>query len=199
MSIATSLKSNPGLKQIAYNLNAQPRLWLRWFFAADVVQYGKDAVISRNSRLDISPFNKFLMEPNSTLGDYCTINNGGGDVIIGNDSHVGPGSVVIGPVIIGKHVIIAQNIVLNGLSHECSDIAMLAWSQKAAALSINIEDNAWIGANTVITAGVTIGSHSIIAGGSVVTNDVPPYTIASGNPAKLIKRYDFDKKEWVNI
>ena len=199
MSIAAPLKSNPGLKQIAYNLNTQPRLWLRWFFAPDVVKYGKDAVISRNSRLDVSPFNKFLMGPNSTLGDYCTINNSGGDVIIGNDSHVGTGSVVIGPVAIGRRVIIAQNIVLNGLSHACSDIAMPARSQKAAAISINIEDDAWIGANAVITAGVTIGRHSVIAGGSVVTANVPPYTIASGNPAKLIKRYDFEKKEWVRF
>jgi acetyltransferase-like isoleucine patch superfamily enzyme len=62
-----------------------------------------------------------------------------------------------------------------------------------------IEDECWIAANTVITAGVTIGKHSVIAAGAVVTKNIPPYSIAVGNPAKVIKKYDFDKKEWIRV
>jgi len=179
--------------------NARPRLWLRWFVTPFIHQYGKGAVVRSNSRFDVFPFNKFSIGANSTVEDYCTVNNGVGDVIIGDDSRVGIGSVVIGPVTIGKHVIIAQNIVLSGLNHTYTDVTMPIRLQKVSTASINIEDEVWIGANAVITAGVTIGRHSVVAGGSVVTKNVPPYTIAAGNPAKLIKRYDFEKKEWVRI
>lgn len=52
---------------------------------------------------------------------------------------------------------------------------------------ITINDDVWIGANAVIAAGVTIGKHCVIGAGSVVTKDVPDYSVAVGNPAKVIK------------
>ena len=52
---------------------------------------------------------------------------------------------------------------------------------------VKIEDDCWIAANTVILAGVTIGRGSVIAAGSVVTKDVPPYSIVGGVPANVIK------------
>ncbi len=55
---------------------------------------------------------------------------------------------------------------------------------------IIIEDNVWIGANVLITKGVTVGHGSIVAGGSVVVKDVPSMTIVGGNPAKVIKSID---------
>jgi acetyltransferase-like isoleucine patch superfamily enzyme len=53
---------------------------------------------------------------------------------------------------------------------------------------IVIEDDVWIGANVTITCGVTIGAHSIIGANSFVNSDIPPYSIAVGSPAKVIKR-----------
>ena len=50
-----------------------------------------------------------------------------------------------------------------------------------------------------ILQGVTIGEGSIIGAMSVVTKDIPPYTIAVGSPAKLIKRYNFENKKWDKI
>jgi len=55
------------------------------------------------------------------------------------------------------------------------------------AKPIIIEDKAWIAINTIILRGVTIGYGSIVAAGSVVTKDVPPYSIVAGNPAKIVK------------
>lgn len=52
---------------------------------------------------------------------------------------------------------------------------------------IRIADKAWLGFNVIVLKGVTIGEGAIIAAGSVVTKDVPPYTIAAGNPAKVIR------------
>ncbi len=53
---------------------------------------------------------------------------------------------------------------------------------------IVVEDDAWIGANSVILCGVCVGRGSVIGAGSVVTKDVEPYTVVAGNPAKVIKR-----------
>jgi len=55
-------------------------------------------------------------------------------------------------------------------------------------LPITIEDEVWIGARSIITKGVTIGKGSIIAAGSVVTKSIPPYSLAAGNPSKVIKK-----------
>lgn len=57
---------------------------------------------------------------------------------------------------------------------------------------IIVDDDVWIGTNSLILSGVKIGKGSIIAAGSIVTKDVPPYSIVGGNPAKVIK-YRFDK------
>ncbi len=51
-----------------------------------------------------------------------------------------------------------------------------------------IKDKTWIGMNSIILKGVTIGKGSVVAAGSVVTEDVKPYTMVAGNPAKYIKK-----------
>jgi carbonic anhydrase/acetyltransferase-like protein (isoleucine patch superfamily) len=51
-------------------------------------------------------------------------------------------------------------------------------------------DNAWVGDSAIVCKGVTIGENSIIGAGSVVTDDVPPNTIAAGNPARVVKELD---------
>lgn len=59
--------------------------------------------------------------------------------------------------------------------------------------AIEIKDDVWIGYNSLILSGVTIGQGAVIAAGSVVVKDVPPYAIVGGNPAKIIK-YRFDSE-----
>ncbi|MNY31041.1 putative acetyltransferase [compost metagenome] len=94
---------------------------------------------------------------------------------------------------------LAQNIVVSGLNHGYELVDVPPSEQKTITKPIVIGDNAWIGANCVITAGVTIGKHAIIGAASVVTKDVPDYSVAVGNPARVIKKYDFDTKTWVKI
>lgn len=177
--------------------NARPRRWVRWFVTPFMHHRGKGSVIRWSSRTDIFPFNNFSLGANATIEDFCTVNNGVGDIIIGDDSRVGLGSVLIGPVTIGKQVILAQNIVLSGLNHTYSDINVPTRLQRVTTSPIVVEDEVWIGANAVIIAGVTIGKHSVVAGGSVVTKSIPSYSVAVGNPAKVVKHYDFEKGEWV--
>lgn len=58
---------------------------------------------------------------------------------------------------------------------------------------INIENKVWIGFNAILLKGITIGEGSIIAAGSIVTKNVPPYTLVAGSPARIIKKLDIHK------
>lgn len=203
MSLKEKIKSNPRLKKLVHWLliprgSASPRLWVKLFVNPILNKRGKGSRIKK-VRLDILPFNTFQLGTGSTIEDYCTINNGVGDVIIGEKTLIGIGNVLIGPVTIGNHVIFAQNIVASGLNHEYRDVTKPIHEQKINVAPIIIEDDCWIAANVVITSGITIGKHSVIAAGAVVTKNIPPYSVAVGNPARVIKRYSFDKKAWETI
>lgn len=204
MSLTQKIKSNKKLKGVVHWMlipphQAKPRKWVSWFVNPFYHKKGKHALIRRSTRMDVVPFNKFELGDFSTIEDFCTINNGVGDVIIGSESRIGMSNVIIGPVIIGNAVIFAQNIVMSGLNHSYEDIAIPISKQKETTAVIIVEDECWIGANAVITAGVTIGKHSVVAAGSVVTKSIPPYSVAVGNPARVIKRYDFQAKQWLRV
>jgi acetyltransferase-like isoleucine patch superfamily enzyme len=204
MSLKDKIKSNPALKKIVHRMlipkgQASPRLWVKLLVNPVLNKKGKGAKVRGSTRMDILPFNKFSLGDNSTIEDFCTINNGVGDVSIGNNTLIGMSNVVIGPVTIGNNVICAQNIVISGLNHEYKDINIPICDQKILVKHIMIEDDCWIAANSVVTAGVTIGKHSVVAASSVVTKNVPPYSVVAGNPAKIIKKYDFETNEWISV
>jgi acetyltransferase-like isoleucine patch superfamily enzyme len=203
-SIKAKIKGNEKLKRFVHWLlipqyQARPRLWVSWFVNPFFHKRGRGSTIRRRTRMDVVPFNRFELGSYSTIEDFCTINNAVGDVIIGDETRIGMGNVVIGPVSIGNEVIFAQNVVMSGLNHKYEDIDVPISKQKVITAPIIVEDECWIGANAVLTAGVTVGKHSVIAAGAVVTKNIPPYSIAVGNPARVIKQYDFDTMEWIKI
>lgn len=202
--IIDAIKSDPRLKKLVhYSLipksQARPRWWVKVFVNPFFHKKGKGSLVRSRTRMDVMPFNNFMLGDNSTIEDFSTINNGMGPVLIGNHVRVGMSNVIIGPVSIGNYVIMAQNIVMSGLNHSYQDVHIPTCLQKCTVAEIKIEDEVWIGANSVITAGVTIGKHAVVAGGSVVTKDVPPYTIVGGNPAKIIKQFNFDTNQWESV
>lgn len=178
---------------------ACPRIWVKLLINPMLLHYGKGSKIRRSSIMNVSPINSFYLGDNSVIEYYTIIDNGVGAVRIGNNSRIGLRSTIIGPVQIGSHVILAQNVVLSGLNHNYDDISLPIRKQGVSVSPIIIEDECWIGANSIIVAGVCIGKHSVIAGGSVVTKSIPPYSVVGGNPARILKRYDFEKKEWIRI
>ncbi len=204
MSLKTIVQNNATLKKILHRMlipanEARPRLWVKYLVNPFVHRHGKGYKISWKTRIDTLPFNKFSLGAYSVIEDFSTVNNGVGDVIIGHHTLIGMGNTIIGPINIGNNVIFAQNIVASALNHEYRNIQIPICRQKILTAAITIEDDCWIAANAVITSGVTIGKHSVVAAGAVVTRDVPAYAVAAGNPARIIKQYDFTRKEWIRV
>jgi acetyltransferase-like isoleucine patch superfamily enzyme len=113
-----------------------------------------------------------------------------GDLIIGHDTRIGLHNTLIAPITIGNEVNLAQGVVVSALNHNYADTTRSIHTQGVSTAPVIISDDVWIGANATITPGVTIGRHSVVAAGSVVTHDVPPFTIVAGVPARIIKNIE---------
>ena len=201
--IKEKIKSHSRLKSIILNLivppiKTRPRLWVR-FFQFIYLKRGNGSVIYSNVRKDIVPFHSFILGKHSVIENFSTINNMVGDINIGSNSRIGLCNTIIGPVTIGNNVNLAQNITISGLNHNYQDPNKTIISQGITTSPIIIEDDVWIGANSVILACTRIGKHSLIGAGSVVTKNIPDYSVAVGNPAKIIKQYNFQKRVWEDL
>lgn len=115
--------------------------------------------------------------------------------VIGADSFIGHQTLLVGPddspICIGRCCDIGPRVLLASGSHE---IDMLGDHSAGPGLrgagGISIEDGAWIGAGTIVITGVTIGRKAVIGAGSVVVRDIPPLTVAVGNPCRPIKKWN---------
>ena len=97
-----------------------------------------------------------------------------------------------GGIKIGDRVMIASHCAITSLSHDYKQEKMNATQTQG---EININDDVWIGAHSVVLPGVTIGRGAVIGAGSVVTHDVAPYTIALGVPARRYKKRAIIRKQ----
>ena len=119
---------------------------------------------------------------------------------IGNNSSIGDFSHIsaISCIEIGNNVRMGKHILITDNAHGASNFSMLDTAPNYRPLvskgPVVIDDNVWIGANSCILPGVHIGRSAIIGAGSVVTKDIPPYAIAGGNPAKVIRIMEPDRK-----
>lgn len=204
MGIVAKVKSNPKLKSfvlwtISPRRNPSPRLWVRWFLNPIKHKRGKGSKIRRRSRVDVFPWNRFEIGALTTIEDFCVVNNGSGDVLLGDRVRVGIGSVIIGPVTMGSGSGLGQHVFVAGFNHGFSDGTKNSSLQALDIRPTVIEEEAHVGANSVVVAGITIGKRSQVGAGSVVTRDVPPFSVAVGNPAKVIKQYNHETGNWEKV
>ncbi|WP_156369758.1 DapH/DapD/GlmU-related protein [Arthrobacter sp. Leaf145] len=122
---------------------------------------------------------------------------------VGNNVSIGPRSVVQVNGSIGDFALIGMHVQIIGREdHEVSEVgvpmAMSTWvgsRESRERDEVTIGRDVWIGASCVILGGVTIGEGSVIGAGSVVTKDVPSYSIAVGNPARVVRqRFESDEE-----
>lgn len=140
------------------------------------------------------------------IGDHCEIygtlqSMKNGEIHIGDHTAIYERSIIgsVNSIRIGSCVIISNEVhIFDNNNHPTSPKARRemcmggfhtdAWRwEHSASKPVVIEDNVWIGERSTILKGVTIGKGAIVACQSVVTKDVPPYTIVAGNPARVVK------------
>lgn len=148
------------------------------------IKIGRNVIIHRRVRI----------YKNNTLGDNVYLGDGvelrcnrGNKVFIGNNVTVNKNSLIMGNVTIGNDCLIAPNCIIVGSNHNFSDLMLPINKQGISSKGIVIENNVWIGAQVVVVDGVRIGEGAIIGAGSIVTKDIPPFSIAVGNPCKVVK------------
>jgi acetyltransferase-like isoleucine patch superfamily enzyme len=106
------------------------------------------------------------------LGDHCTVN---------------PYATIRGKVRGGHGVRIGSYACIVGFNHGFDRIDIPIHKQPHTCKGIVLGDDIWVGAHVTIVDGTRIGSHSILAGGAVVTRDVPDYAVVGGNPSRIIR------------
>ncbi|MBE9192222.1 GAF domain-containing protein [Gloeocapsopsis crepidinum LEGE 06123] len=111
-----------------------------------------------------------------------------GDIEIGNNTYVGPYTCLSGNYIkIGRDCRIASHLGIYANNHNFGDPNRTIRGQGSSYKGIVIEDNCWLGSGVKVLDGVTVGQGSVIGAGAVVTKNIPPYSVAVGVPARVIK------------
>ncbi|GIN83885.1 2,3,4,5-tetrahydropyridine-2,6-dicarboxylate N-acetyltransferase [Heyndrickxia sporothermodurans] len=152
----------------------------------------------RNSAIPMLDLKKInaRIEPGAIIRDQ---------VEIGNNVVIMMGAVINIGSIIGDGTMIDMNAVLGGRAtvgkncHIGAGAVLAGVIEPASAKPVVIEDEVLIGANAVILEGVTVGKGSVVAAGAIVVNDVPPYTVVAGVPAKKLKEIDEISKSKIEI
>jgi len=121
---------------------------------------------------------------------------------IGNNVHIGSHNIIGArkSIVLEDNVLIGPHVMIGDHSHHYEDIDIpIKLQQATEGSSVRIERDSWIGANVFVLPGVTIGRHSVVGANSVVNRDIPSYSVAVGGPARVMKRYDFELKQWVRV
>lgn len=153
------------------------------------IDFGKNLTTGRNCRIEAFNFKKY----NNQLIVF------GNNIQINDMVHI----AAVKKIIIGDNVLMASRIFITDHNHGTfdgfDDLKINYIDKSLVAKEVIIKNNVWIGENCCVLPGVTIGEYSIIGAGSVVTKSVPSYSIAVGNPTKVIKKYDKKQKKWIKV
>jgi acetyltransferase-like isoleucine patch superfamily enzyme len=145
----------------------------------------------RQGRLEIG--SGALLEP----GVWITM-PGDAKVRIGAGTFLNQGVMVAAEqlVEIGDHCMLANGCFVTDSSHRYDDPERpVPWQGFTTKGPTRIGDNCWLGANVVVTSGVTIGERCVIGANSVVTKDVEPFSVAAGVPAKVLRKIEYGGRE----
>ena len=137
----------------------------------------------RDGRLEVG--RDTLLEP----GVWITV-PAPGRVRIGAGTFLNLGVMVasLALVEIGDHCMFANGCFVTDADHRVDDLSQpITWQGFTSSGPTRIGDNVWCGANVVVTSGVTIGERCVIGANSVVTRDLPPFSVAAGTPARVLR------------
>ena len=154
------------------------------FVNRGTITLGRSVIIRPSTRVYAGNSQSLVSFGNGTeIGEHSTISSNN-SIVFGND------------VLTGPHIFIADH-------NHAYENPLLSVSKQGVKCNptdkVVIGDGSWLGTNVVIVGNVHIGKHCVIGANSVVTKDIPDYSVAAGIPAKVIKKYDFEKEIWVRV
>ena len=151
------------------------------------VTFGKNVTVE--GEIEIATAGNICVGDNTLIKKWVCFRPYGGYIHIGENCSVNSFCHISGNggVEIGNNVLLATQCVIVSANHNFSDINEPIAKQGETKEKIVIEDDCWLGAGVKVLAGVTIHKGSVIGAGSVITHDVPPYSVVVGVPGKVIK------------
>jgi acetyltransferase-like isoleucine patch superfamily enzyme len=155
--------------------------------------------ISHRATLDLHNRSDLIIGKNVSISHYTYIvsvasENGkdstltiGDDVYIGEFNNIRAGG---GGVVIGARCMISQHVSIIAVNHSVDPSGKpMPDEYDSTKCGVSIGEGVWIGCNSVILPGVTIGRHAVVGAGSIVTKSIPPNCVVVGNPARIIRSY----------
>ncbi len=142
----------------------------------------------REGRLELGP--QVLLEPGVwlTCPGEARIRIGGGSFL-----NLGVQVAAVELVEIGQHCMLANGCFVTDGNHRFDDpVKPVPWQGFTSKGPTRIGDNVWLGAHAVVTSGVSIGERCVVGANSVVTTDLPPFSIAAGAPARVLRTISYD-------
>lgn len=168
-----------------------PRVNLR---NASLIRFGKGVTLERGVIIDGMSHDGIILGDNVVIGAYSLVRASspsslGAGLRMGNNSAIDAYSFIgaAGPVLIGENVIMGQHVSFHAENHNYDRTDIPIKEQGTRRIGIVIEDDCWVGSNAIFLDGCHVGRGSVIAAGSIVRGEIPPYSVAAGAPARVIK------------
>jgi galactoside O-acetyltransferase len=156
---------------------------MRFGFSPRSISIGPGARISRGSKVTFKGGANF---------DYgVSITARGGEIVFGENFHANEQVIfnadIAGSLTFGKNCLVGPRAMFRTANHGFTTLNVDIIDQKHESGDITIGNDVWIGAGVIVLPGVSIGDHCVIGAGAVVTQDIPPKSVAVGVPAKAIR------------
>ena len=184
---STSAQDSRGKKFASFG-NRSLIMWKpTTIFNEQYISIGDDTLIGPGVALSAGmvPGQECISKVVVSIGDRCLIGRGSG--IVGHFS-----------IEIGNDVWTGHHVYITDQNHGYEDVTRPISQQSQPERPVVIGDGSWIGHGAVVLPGVTIGKHVVIGANSVVTKDIPDFSVAVGSPARVIRQYD-ETLGWVNV
>ena len=151
------------------------------------IRLGSETIIGPHVTLSagVSPDHVLDREVVVSIGDRCLIGRGSG--IVAHES-----------VEIGDDVFTGHHVYVTDANHGYADVDLPIGKQFAPPRPVSIGAGSWLGHGTIVLPGSTIGRHVVVGAGAVVTGTLPDFTVAVGNPARVIRRY-VTGRGWIDV
>mgnify|MGYP004475547405 FL=1 len=167
---------------------------------------GNNSKVGKNSyfqnKKNIRIGNNTTILDNARLQSYAHLTKNPGYIDTGSGCYIGfYFSALAGAnIIIEDNVLIASHVLISSENHSIDPESEIPYmDQPLQCAPVRIGNGTWIGEKCIILPGVQIGEKCVIGAGSIVTKSIPDFSIAVGNPAKVIKKYNFKTHKWEKI